>query len=104
MFIGDLNQLPPVIRQHEWQYLNKYYKTGYFFEALALQKTEMVYIELDKIFRQSDPEFTSILNRLRDNHLSETDIKSLTSIMKKVWKNHQKRATSISLLIIEKQI
>jgi len=77
MFIGDLNQLPPVIRQHEWQYLNKYYKTGYFFESLALQKTEMVYIELDKIFRQSDPEFTSILNRLRDNHLSETDIKKL---------------------------
>ncbi|WKV11031.1 helix-turn-helix domain-containing protein [Marivirga harenae] len=77
MFIGDLNQLPPVIRQHEWQYLNNYYKTGYFFEALALQKTEMVYIELDKIFRQSDPEFTSILNRLRDNHLSDTDIQML---------------------------
>jgi hypothetical protein len=77
MFIGDLNQLPPVIKQYEWQYLNKYYKTGYFFEALALQKTEMVYIELDKIFRQSDPDFTDILNRLRDNHLSDTDIEKL---------------------------
>ena len=77
MFIGDLNQLPPVIRQHEWQYLNKFYKTGYFFEALALQKTEMVYIELDKIFRQSDPQFTAILNRLRDNHLTEFDIQKL---------------------------
>jgi len=77
MFIGDLNQLPPVIKQHEWPYLNNYYKTGYFFEALALQKTEMVYIELDKIFRQSDPEFMGILNRLRDNHLSEKDIEKL---------------------------
>jgi len=77
MFIGDLNQLPPVIRQHEWQYLNNYYKTGYFFEALALQKAEMVYIELDKIFRQSDAEFMGILNRLRDNHLTEKDIEKL---------------------------
>jgi hypothetical protein len=77
MFIGDLNQLPPVIKQHEWQYLNRYYKTGYFFEALALQKAEMIYIELDKIFRQSDPEFMAILNRLRDNHLSEEDIDKL---------------------------
>lgn len=77
MFIGDLNQLPPVIRQHEWKYLNRYYKTGYFFEALALQKTQMVYIELDKIFRQSDPKFTSLLNRLRDNHLTDEDISTL---------------------------
>ncbi|SMG37647.1 Helix-turn-helix domain-containing protein [Marivirga sericea] len=90
MFIGDLNQLPPVIRQHEWQYLNKYYKTAYFFEALALQKTEMVYIELDKIFRQSDPEFTSILNRLRDNHLSETDIEKLNQHYEKEVEGSQK--------------
>ncbi|WNB17172.1 helix-turn-helix domain-containing protein [Marivirga arenosa] len=77
MFIGDLNQLPPVIKQYEWQYLNHFYNTGYFFEALAIQKSEMVYIELDKIFRQSDPEFTSILNRLRDNHLTKQDLKKL---------------------------
>jgi len=77
MFIGDLNQLPPVIKQYEWQYLNHFYNTGYFFEALAIQKSEMVYIELDKIFRQSDPEFTSLLNRLRDNHLTQQDLKKL---------------------------
>jgi hypothetical protein len=90
MFIGDLNQLPPVIRQHEWQYLNNYYKTGFFFEALALQKTEMVYIELDKIFRQSDPEFMAILNRLRDNHLSETDITKLNLHYEKDVEESQK--------------
>ena len=74
LFIGDLNQLPPIIKNSEWDLLRKFYDSAYFFEALALRQTPLVYIELDKIFRQSDPKFLDILNRLRDNKLTEEDI------------------------------
>ena len=33
LFIGDLLQLPPIIRDDEWQVLRKYYKGKYFFHA-----------------------------------------------------------------------
>ncbi len=77
MFIGDLNQLPPVIKNHEKPLMQPFYKSGFFFEALALQKSALVYIELDKIFRQSDINFLAILNRLRDNQMTSADIERL---------------------------
>lgn len=67
LMIGDLYQLPPVIRDNERQFLAKYYTTGFFFEALALKDSSFVYIELDRIFRQSDPTFINLLNNLRNN-------------------------------------
>ncbi|MDH5474299.1 MAG: helix-turn-helix domain-containing protein [Cyclobacteriaceae bacterium] len=79
LFIGDLNQLPPIIKKMEWSLLQQFYNSGYFFESLVLQKSSVVYIEMDKIFRQSDPKFINILNRLRENELSTTDIALLNS-------------------------
>ena len=39
LMIGDLHQLPPVVKQEEWGTLSRYYSTPYFFGSLALQKT-----------------------------------------------------------------
>ncbi len=77
LFIGDLNQLPPVIKNSEKTLLQPYYSSGFFFEALALQNSDLIYIELDKIFRQSDPIFIGLLNKLRMNKLSSEDITEL---------------------------
>ncbi|UII32946.1 helix-turn-helix domain-containing protein [Fulvivirga ulvae] len=79
LFIGDLNQLPPVVKNSEWPLLSKYYKSAYFFDSRVLQTYPPVYIELDKIYRQSDPEFLDILNRLRDNKLLIDDVKILNT-------------------------
>lgn len=79
LFIGDLNQLPPIIKNSEWNVLQQYYSSAYFFEALALQQSSVIHIELDHIFRQTDPEFIALLNRLRDNKLSTIDIELLNS-------------------------
>ena len=79
LFIGDLNQLPPVVRNNEWGLLKQYYKSAFFFEALVLRQSPPVYIALDKIFRQSDPVFLDTLNRLRDSKLSDEDISLLNS-------------------------
>jgi len=77
LFIGDLNQLPPVIKDPEWQVLNQYYETLFFFGARSLQDEDPVYLELEHIYRQSDPAFIGILNNLRDGALTKQDIAKL---------------------------
>lgn len=73
LFIGDLLQLPPVVKQQEEQLLKPFYHSIFFFNALALKNNAPVYIELDKIYRQSNPEFIAILNNLRQNLLTNHD-------------------------------
>jgi hypothetical protein len=77
LLIGDLYQLPPVVKREEESFLRMYYNSVWFFESRALQEDGFVYIELDRIFRQSDNEFISILNNLRVNRITEEDIASL---------------------------
>lgn len=74
LFIGDLHQLPPVIKSNEWQLLGEFYKSIYFFDAHALYHNPPVYIELEKIYRQADSVFIDLLNNLRNNEITETDI------------------------------
>lgn len=77
LFIGDLNQLPPIVRPEEWNVLRNYYKSIFFFGARVLADQPPVYIELDKIYRQSDQRFIQLLNRLRENELHAEDIQLL---------------------------
>ena len=79
LFIGDLYQLPPVVKNDEWETLRKYYTSAWFYEAKALQADPLVYIELDKIFRQHDPVFINILNGLRNNVATSEDIDALNA-------------------------
>ena len=77
LFIGDLLQLPPVIRDDEWRTLKNYYKGKFFFHSQVVQQNSPLYIELDKIFRQTDDAFISVLNNLRNNQISKEDIATL---------------------------
>lgn len=77
LFIGDLLQLPPVIRDDEWRILKKYYQGKFFFHSQVVQQNPPLYIELDKIFRQTDDAFISVLNNLRNNKISNEDIVAL---------------------------
>lgn len=77
LFIGDLLQLPPVIRDEEWKILRMYYKGKFFFHSHVIQQNPPLYIELSKIFRQTDDVFISILNNLRNNTISQADIQNL---------------------------
>ncbi len=82
LFIGDLYQLPPVVKNEEWMILQKYYNSPWFYEAKALQAEPLVYIELDKIFRQHDQQFIDILNNLRNNSATQQDIDLLNQHVK----------------------
>jgi uncharacterized protein YpbB len=77
LFIGDLLQLPPVIRDDEWRTLKNHYKGKFFFHSNVVQQNPPLYIELDKIFRQTDDAFISVLNNLRNNQISKEDIAAL---------------------------
>src|SRR5258708_6280723 len=82
LFIGDLYQLPPVVRHDEKGTLSQYYRSPWFYEAKALQDNQLVYIELDRIFRQHDPSFINILNNLRNNVATQQDIDTLNQFYK----------------------
>lgn len=69
LMIGDLQQLAPVVKDAEWNLLGKYYDTPYFFGSRALQKTEYITIQLEKVYRQNDGTFINLLNRIRSNQV-----------------------------------
>ncbi|MCC6600924.1 MAG: AAA family ATPase [Crocinitomicaceae bacterium] len=77
LMVGDLYQLPPVVKEQEMNYLKKYYASPHFFEAKALREDGYVYLELDKIFRQQNETFIRILNNLRNNACTPDDIEEL---------------------------
>jgi uncharacterized protein YpbB len=82
LYIGDLLQLPPVIRDEEWRTLRNYYKGKFFFHSHVVQQSPPLYIELSTIFRQTDTEFISVLNNLRDNKITAADVAALNQYVK----------------------
>jgi len=79
IFIGDMFQLSPVASDEEWRLLSQYYASPYFFHSLAIQQQQPVYIELDKIFRQTNGDFIRVLNEVRNNCLSNSGLSLLQS-------------------------
>ena len=77
LFIGDLYQLPPVVR--DAPILLKYYESPFFFSSKALQETNLVTVELTKVYRQKDSEFLDILNAIRDGRIGDIDFETLNS-------------------------
>ena len=79
IFIGDMHQLSPVAKTNEWSIISDYYKSVYFFHSHVIQEHPPVYIEFNKIFRQSDNQFIKVLNEVRNNSLSSEGISCLKS-------------------------
>lgn len=77
LLIGDMQQLPPVIREEEWTLLRPYYQTGYFFGSKALRQTAYVSIELTHIYRQTDQRFVSLLNSIREKTITHDQLADL---------------------------
>jgi len=69
LLIGDLFQLPPVAPQDEQRALRQMnYTTDFFFSAEGIAECPLVPILLQRVFRQSDPAFISLLNDLREGN------------------------------------
>lgn len=87
VFIGDLFQLSPIADSRFWEFLGEFYKNEFFFESYAFKNKKFKYIELEKIYRQSDPVFIDLLNRVRENETTISDLQLLNSRLRNI-NNH----------------
>lgn len=79
LFIGDLYQLPPVVKDTERELFASYYESPFFFHAHIFKEIKLVFIELKKIYRQSEKQFINLLNNIRHNDLTQEDFELLNS-------------------------
>lgn len=95
LFIGDLFQLPPVVREEDWSLLGKYYASPFFFDAQIIHQAPPVPITLQKIYRQkNDLHFISILNKIRFNNIEEQDLELLNkNVIDSITKTDQRPIT-----------
>jgi len=76
-FIGDLYQLPPVVTGGEKEVFQSLYETPYFYGARVFESFEMEFVELEKIYRQHDEGFITLLNGIRNNSVTEEGLELL---------------------------
>lgn len=79
LMIGDLGQLPPIAREDEWEILRRVYDTPYFFSSLVLRGCEWVRVELRRVYRQKDPRFVRLLDRIREGRVDRETAAALAT-------------------------
>jgi len=77
LFVGDVFQLEPVVTRDMRDILSRFYTQFFFFNARVFGDLGLVPIELQKMYRQTDNTFLSLLDRVRNNHASAQDIAQL---------------------------
>ena len=77
LYIGDMFQLPPVVKEEEWSILSRHYKSPYFFDSKIVNEQPPVHIELNTIYRQNEQTFIEILNRVRNNEMDYQSFEKL---------------------------
>lgn len=89
ILIGDLYQLPPVVPSRERELFRDYYKSPFFFDSQVFRRhfwpetagtsEELEYIELNRVYRQTDSTFIRLLNTIRNNTADEDDLEEINS-------------------------
>lgn len=79
LLVGDVFQLEPVVKADEREILNRFYPTPYFFSAHVFAQIDLVSIELQKVYRQTDPVFVGVLDRIRTNNAGAADLQLLNT-------------------------
>ncbi|HBR15331.1 MAG TPA: AAA family ATPase [Candidatus Omnitrophica bacterium] len=77
VFIGDLYQLPPVVTREEKNIFKEVYPTPYFFSAKSFQNLNIQFIELKKIYRQTEEQFIHLLSMIRDKTATHEHLRDL---------------------------
>ncbi|WP_282038786.1 AAA family ATPase [Saccharicrinis aurantiacus] len=77
LMVGDVFQLEPVVPRDEWNILRRFYQTPFFFSARVFRNLPMVQIELKKVYRQNNPEFVNLLDRVRVNQVRQADVATI---------------------------
>lgn len=77
LLVGDAYQLPPVLTPADRQLYEPNYRTRYFFGAEVFTKLPLITVELRKAYRQQDPHFINLLDRVRTNQADNEDLRKL---------------------------
>ena len=79
LLVGDVFQLEPVIKSDEREIINRFYPTPYFFSARVFSQIDLVSIELQKVYRQTDKVFVNVLDHIRTNTAGAADLQLLNT-------------------------
>lgn len=79
LLVGDVFQLEPVIKADEREIINRFYPTPYFFSARVFSEIDLVSVELQKVYRQTDRVFVSVLDHIRTNTAGAADLQLLNT-------------------------
>ncbi len=94
LFVGDIFQLEPVVKDEERQLLQPFYPNSFFFSAHVFREIQLVSIELKKVYRQTDEHFIHLLDKIRK---SETTVSDLYTLNQRVGREIDTSGMSITL-------
>lgn len=77
LFIGDLQQLPPVVTESDFRVLSPFYSSFYFFDSRVMRSMRYYTVELKRVYRQSDAKFIDLLNAIRENRVDSSVLTAL---------------------------
>ncbi len=99
LLVGDVFQLEPVVTGDMRDILRPYYRNFYFFGAHAFSRIRIVPIELRKVYRQNDPEFIALLDRIRAGISTPQDIARLNTRVSVIPTPGKKAAKDFSMTL-----
>lgn len=82
IFVGDVFQLPPIVKQGpEHDLLKDIYNTDtfFFYKANVIKRMRLAKIEFQKVYRQEDKDFLQILENVRMNKVTPYNLIELNS-------------------------
>lgn len=96
LLVGDMYQLEPVLKEDERALLQPFYPSIFFFDSHVFREMQLVCIELQKVYRQSDPLFISILDHIRTSNATQADLSILNQ---RVGSNNDEAADALAITL-----
>lgn len=79
LILGDLYQLPPVLKGEDEKFFSQLYDSPFFFHTNAYHNGGFVNVEFTKVYRQKDIDFVTMLNRIRIGDVDEALVRKVNS-------------------------
>ena len=104
LLVGDIYQLEPVLKEEDRQLLRPFYSSAYFFNAKVWQHMQLVSIELRKVYRQRDDFFIGLLDRIRQNQATTSDLQAINARVLSSTDSQQKDASLRIILAARRDV
>lgn len=97
--IGDLFQLPPIVKRDEERMFSKLYASPFFFDSNAYANAGFIKTELTKVHRQTDLEFIEILDAFRISAFNDSHLEKINA---RVIPNYEKPENEFIISLVTK--